>query len=150
MVDVLLNSSCAAMNSKSSDDRLRDRPRLEEALAKLREGLNDDDDPFYDGWRHRKRPVPPAAPTALAVSGPQKSAPDELPPGAEELPVRVVSRRGFPGWALVLTAALGAFSISLVVLRLACRHRVEARAATLAPAPAAFASAAQPASGLHD
>ena len=31
-----------------------DRPRMAEALASLKDGLGESDDPFYDGWKRRK------------------------------------------------------------------------------------------------
>ncbi len=93
-----------AMSSNDPcDARLRDRPKLAEALAKLSEGLSEDDDPFYDGWRHRKR-------SAQRIDTARR---------------RGIPSIGFPAWARVVTAALIAFSISLVLLRIGFGHRTQ-------------------------
>ena len=104
------------MSSGNPGDGLNDRPKMAEALASLKEGLGDKDDPFYDGWKLRKGAGDAADNLAAAGEATQSEG-----DGTDTVPVRVVRYLVFPKWAIMLAAALVAFAVMVTVVRLGFR-----------------------------
>jgi hypothetical protein len=105
----------------------RDPRRLAVALAHLRRGLREGDDPLYDPWkppvgRHRSPPVAPnplrtgaAASDEVARSGARAAG--EPNGHGPSLPRHFRAGVVFPGWALVLLTSALLFAVSGAVLR---------------------------------
>jgi hypothetical protein len=86
------------MSPKPSGGAL-ENPKLAEAIAALKHGLEDDADPLYDSWKLRKPKV-------------QQEA------SSDTIPARVIAYRVFPKWAILLAAAAVVFALVAVALRL--------------------------------
>src|SRR5436190_634784 len=86
-----------AVSTGNPGDGLTDRPKMAEALASLKEGLGEADDPLYDGWKLRKG-AGDAADNKLAV----EECPRPDAEATDTVPVRVVRYVVFPKWAIVL------------------------------------------------
>jgi len=114
-----------AVSTGNPGDGLADRPKMAEALASLKEGLNESDDPLYDGWKLRKG-AGDAADNRAAVSEGHHSDAE----ATDTVPVRVVRYVVFPKWAIMLAAALVVFAAIVTVFRLGFRASASA---TLAP-----------------
>ena len=97
-------------------DGLTDRPKMAEALASLKEGLGESDDPLYDGWKLRKG-AGDAADNRVAVGEGHPSDAE----ATDTVPVRVVRYLVFPKWAIVVAAALLVFAGIVTVVRLGFR-----------------------------
>jgi hypothetical protein len=106
----------------SSDDPaegLADRPKMAEALASLKEGLAENDDPFYDGWKLKNGGA--AAGENLAAARDAARAEGDA---TDTVPVRVVRYPVFPRWAIVAAMALVAFAVVVTAVRLMSRAPV--------------------------
>jgi hypothetical protein len=100
-------------------DGIGDRPKMAEALASLKEGLSEKDDPFYDGWKLRK---PSGVAPVLAENPPSVEQVDAAPiEQIDTVPVRVVPYTVFPKWAMVIVAALVVFAGIIAVVGVGAR-----------------------------
>src|SRR5262245_2422216 len=129
-MDPSLGARCTMLGGPSTvssghpGDGLGDRPKLAEALATLKEGLGEKDDPFYDGWK--RRPGAGAVDGNVAAVGDAPRTGDEA---TDTVPVRVVRYLVFPKWAAVLVVALIAFAGVVTVVRVGFRRDVQPEAA---------------------
>jgi hypothetical protein len=105
-----------AVSTNDPAERVADRPKMAEALASLKEGLAENDDPFYDGWKLRN--ASGAAPDNLAAT---RDAAQPEHDATDTVPVRVVRYPVFPRWAIILAVALVAFAAVVTAVRLASR-----------------------------
>jgi hypothetical protein len=115
------------VSSGNPGDGLTDRPKMAEALASLKEGLSETDDPLYDGWKLRKGAGAEA--DNLAAAG-EAAHPD----ATDTVPVRVVRYLVFPKWALVAAGALVAFAAIVTVVRVGFRRNAAPSSAASAVA----------------
>jgi hypothetical protein len=105
-----------AVSSHDPAERVVDRPKMAEALASLKEGLGENDDPLYDGWKLRNGAG--AADNNLEAAREAASVEGDA---TDTVPVRVVRYPVFPRWALLLAAALVAFAGVVTAVRLVAR-----------------------------
>jgi hypothetical protein len=109
-----------------------DNPRLAEALARLKDGLEDGADPLYDSWKLQRK----------KADGAPEPAPT-LP--TDTIPVAVITYRVFPRWALLFVAAAILFAVCALAVHALRRG---ARGETVAPSagepPAVATNAAPP------
>jgi len=119
-----------AVSTGNPGDGLTDRPKMAEALASLKEGLSESDDPLYDGWKLRKGAGDAADNRAAVVEGQHPDA-----EATDTVPVRVVRYVVFPKWAIVLAAALVVFAGIVTVVRLGFRASASASPAPIIDSP---------------
>ncbi|HKQ69595.1 MAG TPA: hypothetical protein VJT73_09660 [Polyangiaceae bacterium] len=125
------------LSSRGSADKPVDRPKMAEALASLKEGLSDSDDPLYDGWKHKKGAGHAADNAGAAALDTTLDTPDPAAllsgaPTADEgprpsvdsvdtVPVHVIRYPVFPRWAAVVAVALLLFAMSAAILVIGTR-----------------------------